>query len=408
MTTSIYFKIIILTSIAFGIISCQNSKTNTTPSPTEIEKNEHDNSNNDHQESKDPSVVHLTSSQVKTIDIQYGNFTPLKVSGYINATGSLGIPPNGLHSVSAKAEGIIRSDVKFVEGDFVKKGSFIGYLENPTFIQQQQGYLESQAKMKYLKQELDRQIALFEAHAGIEKNVQKVQSEYEQEVARFESLKAQLKYIGIEPDQITPENLTDKIALYTANSGYISNIQIHNGMYVSPNQSLIQIIDTRHLHLELDVFEKDIAQIKVGQKISYQLPALGQTHFEGEVSVIGREFNTDNKTIRIHGHLEDQQPEFIKDLFVNARIWVDNKTTQALPDEAIVRDNEIDYIFVTPDPDHSEELHFYPKMVKIGRSENGFTQVEVIDSIPPTMRIVTQGAYYIQAQSKVGQLDHDH
>ena len=78
---------------------------------------------------------------------------------------------------------------------------------------------------------------------------------------------------------------------------------------------IMEIVNENHLHLELDVFEQDISNIKVGQRISYNVPALGNSIYNGKIHVIGKEFNTVNKTVRIHGHLEGKRPKFIKDLF---------------------------------------------------------------------------------------------
>ena len=170
----------------------------------------------------------------------------------------------------------------------------------------------------------------------------------------------------------------------------------------------MEIVDEKHLHLELDIFEKDIANIKEEQKISYTVPALGNTAYDGEVHVIGKEFNTQNKTVRIHGHLEKKRPKFIKDLFVEAKIWLNDQTVQALPEKAIIKDGASSYIYVANDQVESEELKFEQIMVLPGTTDEGFTSVKLIDKIPDGMKIVTKGAYYVYAQSKAGELAHEH
>jgi len=191
-------------------------------------------------------------------------------------------------------------------------------------------------------------------------------------------------------------------------SGYITSVKMHNGMYVTPELELMEIVNANHLHLELDIFEKDIANIKADQKISYIVPALGNTVYDGEVHVIGKEFNTENKTVRIHGHLEKKQPKFIKDLFVEAKIWLNDQTVQALPEKAIIKDGAFSYIYVANDKMDKEELKFEQLMVIPGTTDKGFTSVQLIDKIPDGMKIVTEGAYYVYAQSKAGELAHEH
>ena len=86
--------------------------------------------------------LHLSMGQAKTIGLEFGDFTSLKVNDFVKATGTLGLPPNAQSSISARADGIIKGTKKFVEGAYIKKGETIAYLENPDFIKTQQEYLE--------------------------------------------------------------------------------------------------------------------------------------------------------------------------------------------------------------------------------------------------------------------------
>ena len=352
--------------------------------------------------------IHLTKDQIKTMNITFGDFSKIKINDYVNATGTLGLPPNAYSSVSAKSNGFIKSSNKFVEGSYVKKGVVMAYLENVEFIQYQREYLEVAAELTYLRQELDRQQTLVDANAGVLKNLQKLESEVNIKTASLKSISKLLTYLGINVSNLTPENIVERIAMISPMSGYITSIKMHNGMYVEPNMELMEIVNENHLHLELDVFENDIAHIKEEQKISYTVPALGNRVYEGEVHVIGKEFNTGNKTVRVHGHLEEERPRFIKDLFIEAKIWLNDQTVQALPEKAIIKDGAASYIYVAHEQQEGDEVRFEQVMVIPGTSDKGYTSVKLIDKIPDGMKVVTDGAYYVYAQSKAGELEHEH
>ena len=361
-----------------------------------------------HGEEHEEGEIHLTKEQIKTMSIQFGDFSQIKINDYVSATGTLGLPPNALTSVSAKSSGFIKSSNKYVEGSYVKKGVVMAYLENPEFIQHQQKYLEVAAELVFDKQELVRQKTLVEANAGIERNVQKLQAEVNMKTATLKGIAKQLAYLGIKVNDLTTENIVQRVPIYAPMTGYITTIKMHNGMYVTPELELMEIVNENHLHLELDIFEKDIATIKEEQKVSYTVPALGNAVYEGEVHIIGKEFNTENKTVRIHGHLEKERPKFIKDLFVEAKIWLNDQTVQALPEKAIIKDGASSYIYVANDQAESEELKFEQIMVIPSTTDKGFTAVKLVDEIPVGMKIVTSGAYYVYAQSKAGELEHEH
>lgn len=374
-----------------------------TESNTHSEADGHSHGEEEHREG-----LFLTKQQAETIGLEFGELSSIKINDFVKATGTLGLPPNTYSSVSAKANGIIKSSKKYVEGDYVKKGNVIAYLENPDFIKTQQEYLETIAQLKLKRLDVERQRILVEANAGVTKNLQNADAEVAVLEAKSTGLSKQLGYLGISTSQLTTSSIRQQIAIVAPMSGYISKINFHNGMYAQSSVSLMDIISTEHLHLELDVFEKDISRIKKGQNITYTVPALGQTIYKGEISVLGKEFNANTKTVRVHGHLEGTKPAFVKDLFVNAKIWLNDITTTALPEKAIIRDGENAFIYAAKNDSDIIEFEFKKLNVVIGASDNGFTAVKMIDTIPEGMQIVTKGAYYVYAQSKAGELEHEH
>src|SRR5690606_5903776 len=95
--------------------------------------------------------LHLTREQTETNGLEFGELASIKVNDFVKASGTLGLPPNAYSSVTAKSSGIIIGTKKFVEGNYIKKGEIIAYLENPDFIIKQQEYLESKAQLKLKK-----------------------------------------------------------------------------------------------------------------------------------------------------------------------------------------------------------------------------------------------------------------
>ncbi|MDO3693414.1 efflux RND transporter periplasmic adaptor subunit [Wenyingzhuangia sp. chi5] len=363
---------------------------------------------NETQEHHDDKNTHLSKNQIKTIDLRFGDFSQMKVNNFVKATGLLGLPPNAYSSVNAKYEGIISGHKKFIEGNFIKKGEIIAYLENPDFIVKQQDFLKTKAQLELQEIEVSRQQELVNANAGVSKNLQTAKAKVDMLKAEYMGVSQQLNYLGIATKNLTPDNISQQIPIIAPMSGFITKINMHNGVFVMPNVSLMEIVANDHLHLELDVFEKDIDKIKVGQKISYTTPAINNTQYKGEVSVIGKEFNGTAKTVRVHGHLEDEKPIFIKDLFINAKIWLNDKTVNALPESAVLKENGTHFIYVASTNKDDAETEFLKINVKTGATNQGFTEVTPIDKIPENMQIVTDGAYYIYAQSKNGELSHEH
>ena len=366
------------------------------------------NSEGEEEHGEEEGGIHLTTAQIDNMDIRLGELSERKVNDYLTATGTLGLPPNGYAAVSARANGFVRNVRGYVEGDYVKKGAVLGYLENPEFIDHQQRYLELVAELTYLQQELERQEVLLAADAGILKTVQRLRSELAAKTATLAGIKQRLEYLGIQTSQLAPDNIVERITLFAPRSGYITTITVQDGMYVEPSTELMEIIDEDHLHLELDVFERDIARVEKGQRVSYRIPALGTTSYEAEIHVIGKDFNAENKTVRVHAHLKGEQPPFVRGRFAEARIWLNDETVQALPEEAVLRDGESSYVFIAPAEQSGDEVSFERLPVNAGVTDNGYTSVRLINPLPAGMKIVTEGAYFVYAQSQAGALEHGH
>ncbi len=350
--------------------------------------------------------LHLSKAQIQTIGIEFGGFSSVKVNDFIKATGKLGLPSSAYSSVSIKTNGIINSSKKFVEGDYVNKGTVIAYLENVDLILIQQNYLEAKAQLNLKQLEVERQQKLIESNAGVNKNLQIAIAEVEVLTANTEGLAKQLAYLNISTSNLSPSTIKEKIPITAPMSGYISKINFHNGMYAITSNSIMEIISSDQLHLELDVFEKDFSSVKVGQKISFSIPALGNKLYSGEVSVIEKEFKSSLKTVRIYGLINDEDPSFIKGLFVNSKIWLSDTKLNAVPEDAIIKDGKETFLYVAKKEE--KETEFIKIRVITDATDSGFTAVKLIDSIPDGMQIVTKGAYYVYAQAKAGELKHEH
>ncbi len=239
------------------------------------------------------------------------------------------------------------------------------------------------------------------------KHVQRLRSEVAAKKAQLAGTRQQLEYLGIRTANLTTDNITNRITLFAPRSGYITSIAMHDGMYVEPATKLMELIDEDHFHLELDVFERDVAKIEKGQELTYTVPSLGPGRYTAEVHVIGKEFNEENKTVRVHAHPTGEQPPFVRGRFVEARIFLTDQTVQALPEEAVLRDGEMAYVFIAP-AESTGDVEFERLLVNPGITDGGFTAVRLIDPLPEGMRIVTQGAYFVYAQSQAGALEHEH
>lgn len=372
-------KSFILLTLALGVLSCSNPK----------------DSGNMEQTSSPAPVNHvtLTDAQKKLLGIQLGSVEQRQISGVIKANGMLDVPPQNLVTISAPLGGFVKY-TELLQGMKVNKGQVLVIMEHPDYIQMQQDYLDSKSQLDYLALEYKRQEDLAKDNVNAIKTLQQSKSNYFSTRAKVEGLKAKLKLINVNTDEIETGQIRNTISIISPLTGYITQVHINIGMHVNPTDVLLKIVDTDHLHAEAQVFEKDLPRLAIGQTVRVRLSNETKERL-AKVYLIGKEI-TPERTVRVHCHFDAHDPSLIPGLFFTALIETNRKSVSTLPNEAIVNYNGKYYVFLEDERD----AHLY-EMVEIieGLSEEGFTTVELPD--PDVKRsVVIKGTYALLGMIK--------
>lgn len=401
-----YFIFILTTVIGISLFNSCGS--NTASSGATEEEHGHE------EEAIADDIAVFTSPQIEATGLQTGSFIQIKLSGYIKANGMLDLPPSNQAAINPPHQGFVEK-TRYLEGDFVKKGTVLAELSHPDYIQLQQEYMETYSRLGFLQQELERQRTLAAANVSAKKKLQETESEFNAISAKQMGLKERLTYMGISTNRLVEGSIQRNIAIRAPFSGYITKVNIRLGELVKPEMTMYEMVDNRHMHLELKVFEKDLFKVKKGQRITFRLPTQGNQSYEGEVHLIGKEFDQENRTVSIHGHLTEEHPEFVRGLYTEAQIWLDARTVPALPESAIISEEGQTFIFVEEqekengtESEAHDEKQFRKVLVRTGLSENGFTEVYPVDSLSPDAKVVLSGAYYLIAEMNKGETEHNH
>lgn len=282
----------------------------------------------------------VTQTQFTGENMQLGKLEEHTFNKIIKATGMIDVPPQNKAVICSFMGGFITKTPLLV-GDKVKKGQVLVSLQNPEFVELQQQYLEVAEQLNYLKSEFNRQKTLFDENITSQKNFLKAESTYKSSLAKYNGLHKKLGMLNINPLSVEEGNLTSTINLYSPIEGYITKVNISNGMPVSPADVIMEVVDTEHIHLELSVFEKDILNIKKDQKILFKIPEASNKTFEAEVHLVGTTIDETTRVVNVHGHiLNEAEANFIVGMFVDAYIVTDTIKSKSLPKDAIIENGE--------------------------------------------------------------------
>ncbi|SFF36429.1 CusA/CzcA family heavy metal efflux RND transporter [Thermoflexibacter ruber] len=341
--------------------------------------------------------VELTTEQFANAGIELGELSQMNVSKTLKVNGMIDVPPQNLVSISIPMGGFIKN-TEMLQGLKVKKGQVLAVIENPDFIQLQQDYLDTQSKLEYAQAEYERQAEMQKEKVTSEKLVQQSTADYKSLQIKLKALEQRLKLVGLDIEKVKKGEITNQVAVTAPISGYVITVNVNIGKYVSPAEVLFEIVNNEHLHAELNVFEKDVLDLKIGQKVLIMLG--NETHeHEGEIYLINHKINPD-RTVSVHVHFDDKGEDIMPKTFLKGIIEIDKQKVWALPEQAFVLSEGKDYIFVYLGKNEGKDT-FEMVEVKKGASEKGFAEIILPEQIDlKGKKIATKGSFHLLAKMK--------
>lgn len=354
---------------------------------------------------EDENAVELTDSQYKAVQISLGTAEMRALSGVLKVNGFIDVPPQNLVSVTTQMGGIIKS-TPLLPGSTVKKGQVIAVLQNQEYVQLQQDYLESKSQLELTDAEYKRQLMLSAQNVNAQKTVQQAKAQYQSYLARVNALKQRLMLINISPANLTAGNIRSEINIYAPITGYVTKVNVNTGKFVNPNDIMFEIVDNSNLHVELNVFEKDAAKVKAGQKVRFTLTN-DTTEQRAVVDLVGGEINAD-KTVTVHA-LAKGSKNFIPGTYLKAYIETGSNQVMSLPVAAVVEFEGKKYIFIAEPAvaksGQDKIHHFKLTEVSAGITDGGFIEVNLPVQMDTTNKIVLKGAYDLLSKMKNSEED---
>ncbi|TNE82426.1 MAG: HlyD family efflux transporter periplasmic adaptor subunit [Bacteroidetes bacterium] len=332
-----------------------------------------DNTEHVHEEELPADGVVLSEAQFRQMGLELQKVHPVFTEKEIHATGQIGLPPSHHYKVSIPYGGWIHS-CTLLPGSHVHEGEVLVEARNPYYLQLQQEFLEVQASLNYLRSESARQKQLLSQGAGSERETQKAESDFLQADARLKGLAGKLRFIGINPDKLSQSSaLSDVIQIKAKSSGYVGDLNARVGEFVKEDINVMEIMDLRHLHAELKVFEQDIPYLSEGQKIKVYINQ-SKTALDAEVYLIGKSLSME-KTLDVHCHLaEGAEQNILPGMFIEARIKGNTKQELGLDKEAYILNKDAYAVFQLAQRD-SNDYHF--KLIEVkGHPKTGFETVD--------------------------------
>lgn len=378
-------------------------------------------------------VVALTSDQLRIGAIEVGQVTYRNLGLLLQVNGRLAVPAQSQVAITALQGGFVRS-LPLLPGQPVRKGQRLARIENPDLVQLQQDYAENYSRLTYLDAEYNRQKELSEQNVSALKVFQQTTSERNQIRSRLGGIAQRLRLVGLSPQAALDGKFSAYYTVTAPVNGVVTNVAATAGQYVQPADMMAQLTSSQGLYAELTVFEKELPQLREGQRVSLRLNNEAGKERSGRITFINRTIDADH-SVRVVATLEQPDSRLAPNTFLKATLDLGDSRVTALPEGAIVSAEGKDYIFIVttqPTPEKHEldrqssqegkvspsgkEAHnhkpgeqeqhgtaFKQIPVRRGVTEGGYSQVILPANFNLTKtRVVVKGAFAVLSQLKGG------
>lgn len=290
------------------------------------------------------NVVELTKKQLDNSKIKVGSLTQSPLSTTIKVNGKITLAPNAMASVSMPLGGYIKN-IKVMPGMVIKKGQILAVIEDQSYVQIQHDYLTTKQQLAFASKDYARQKELNASQAVSEKNFQLSESEFAKLRITLKSLEEKLKLIQINPGTLTANSISKSVNIYAPISGMITKVDVNIGKYVSATDILFQIMDNQSMYAKLNVFEKDAANLSIGQKIKVFTNSQPDVFYETKIEFVNKSYS-DESAIEVYAKIFNATKKLIPGNYINALIQINNNNAFILNNDAIVDYEGKKFVFI--------------------------------------------------------------
>ncbi|MFC3031543.1 efflux RND transporter periplasmic adaptor subunit [Pseudoalteromonas fenneropenaei] len=189
------------------------------------------------------------------------------------------------------------------------------------------------------------------------------------------------------------KQVKQSITFYAPQSGVLDDLQIREGFYVKPGNTLMSIGQLDQVWVEAEVFERDANQVKIGQHVSMTLDYLPSRTWHGRVDYIYPSLDVKTRTLRVRLRFDNQDHALKPNMFASVILDAEaSAATLQVAKEAVIRTGKQDRVVLA-----LGDGKFKSVAVKLGRI--GEDMIEILEGLNADDQVVTSAQFLIDSES---------
>ena len=313
-----------------------------------------------------PGTVKIHPDVVNNLSVKTGEVKKKTLVDQINTVGYVTYDENTLTHIHSRTDGWIEKLYVSHNGQYIEAGQPLYTIYSPALVNAQQEYLLA-------KKRNNRSL--------------------------LSAAKQRLKSLSFSDDEFKKINQTrqplQNVTFYAESDGVIDNLNVREGLFLKPGTRLMTIGNLDTVWVDVELFERQLPYVKVGQEVEMKLDYLPSKVWTGSVDYIYPMVDSSNRTAKVRLEFDNAEHKLKPNMFADVSINTqsDEKVLQ-VPHNAVIRTENNDRVVLA-----LGDGKFKSVSVDVGRTTND--SIEILNGLIEGDEVVLSGQFLIDSESSI-------
>lgn len=283
-------------------------------------------------------------------------------------------------------------EIKALLGQTVLKGETLAILNSTELGMAQAAYLKAASQVNLRRLAVSRAERLLQADVIAAAELQERQGMLHEAEVDLRAATDQLRVMGM--DEASLDRLAQGKTIHSFTpivaslAGTVIERNVTVGQVVQPADALYTVADLSHVWLVAEVPEQQAHWARQGDEASADIPALPDEKISGKLIYVADLVNPETRTVTVRMDMANAQRKLKPQMLATLLIRKQGSQQWVLPDSAVIRENNLDHVFVETAP-----ARFELRPVRLG--EGGGSVRQVLDGLKPGDKVVVEGGFHL-------------
>jgi len=345
-------------------------------------------------EHREPGAIRIAAADIATEGIRTAKVSEEPVHAGITLTATIQPNQDRVAHVAPRVPGrLIEVPAKL--GDVVRAGQVLARVDSVEVGEASASYQQASSHLAVAKSEFERAQKLFDEQVVAQKDFLRARGEYERARSAHAAALDKLRLMGVAPSAAASATLP----VTSPFGGTVIEKHAVIGELAQPDKHLFTVADLSTVWIEANLYERDLARIRMGAAATVTVTAYPEERFSGRLAYVSPMVERESRTVKARIEVPNRDARLKPEMFATAFVQTQELAHGiAIPREAIVLLDNRATVFV------KEGDAFEPRAVEPG--ELVADRQLIKSGVKPGEEVVVAGAYALKSRllkSKIGE-----